>query len=257
MSPILFEIRFNDLNILVYSYIFFSILSIVLVSVSIFIVFRKKGLNRIVSILGIMMVLLFTFVGARLLGVLYKYPYYIDGLSRILSLKYRDFSLFGGLIFAVTGGYAFFKIIKNNILKISDELVFPVGAGIILWRIGCFLNGCCTGRGTGSVFGVRFNNAWTLVHPTQIYEIIAVVLIFIILFFIRKKIKRQGIFSLIFYSLFALSYLLISIFRERTLYGIILSLVLSVILLSEIIFIGITESRIQQKQTKVLPGNKP
>ena len=70
------------------------------------------------------MILLLTVVAARLLGVLYKYPFYIDGFGRILSFNFTDFSLFGGLIFAVLGGYAFVKMVKHNILKYQTSWYF-------------------------------------------------------------------------------------------------------------------------------------
>lgn len=243
MRPLLFEIRFEAFTIYVYSYILLPVLSIILIMLFAFFVFRRNSLNRIVSLSGVVLILTFTVIGARLAGVLYKYPYYIDGLDKILSLKFGDFSLFGGLIFAVLGGYIFTRITSTDVLRISDSLVFPIGMGIILWRFGCFLNGCCIGRETDSVIGVCFDETGIKVHPTQIYELSAVVLILVILGILKKRIKKPGFFSLMFYASFSFSYLIVSLFREHTLYGIILSLILSIILLGEVIIIGIVETR--------------
>jgi phosphatidylglycerol:prolipoprotein diacylglycerol transferase len=196
------------------------------------------------------MVLGFTLIGARIVGVLYKYPFFIDGLDKLISAKYGDFSLFGGLIFAVLGGFIFARITRKNVLKISDGLVFPLGGAIILWRIGCFLNGCCLGRETLLPWGVCFDEAEGLVHPTQLYQIAAVLIILLVLIALRKKIKKPGIFSLIFFISFASSYIIVSIFRAHTLYGTILSIILSLVLIVEIVLIGISETRKYRNNNK-------
>lgn len=243
MRPLLFEIRFETFTVYVYSYILFSILAITLIAIFTFFTFRKNGQYRGVSFSGTAFILIFTIIGARLAGILYKYPYYIGGLDKIPALKFGDFSLFGGLIFAVLGGYIFSRITRSNVLEISDSLVFPVGGGIVLWRIGCFLNGCCTGRKTDTAIGLCFDDTGTRVHPTQIYELSAVIFILAVLGILRKRIKKPGFLSLVFYASFAFSYLMVSFFRGHTLYGIILSLILSVILLGEILIIGIIETK--------------
>jgi phosphatidylglycerol:prolipoprotein diacylglycerol transferase len=189
------------------------------------------------------MILAFTLIGARLIGVLYKYPFYIDGLDKIISVKYGDFSLFGGLIFAVLGGFVFARITGKNVLKISDDIVFPLGGAIILWRIGCFLNGCCLGRETLLPWGVCFDESGVTIHPTQLYEAAAVVIILIVLFAVRKIIRKTGIFSLIFFISFAFAYLVVSVFRAHSQYGVVLSIILSLVLIGEILLIGIFETR--------------
>jgi phosphatidylglycerol:prolipoprotein diacylglycerol transferase len=212
-----------------------------------FLSFRRNGLNRIISLAGILMILGFTLIGARFIGVLYKYPFYIDGLEKLISVKYGDFSLFGGLIFAVLGGFVFARIVRKNVLKVSDDLVFPLGGAIMLWRIGCFLNGCCSGRETFLPWGVYFDKAGTMVHPTQLYEAASVVIILIAMLIIKKRIKKTGIFSLIFFISFAFAYLMVSIFRTHSPYGIVLSIILSLCLIGEVLLIGISETRKYQK----------
>jgi phosphatidylglycerol:prolipoprotein diacylglycerol transferase len=243
MRPILFEININNISMPIYSYEFFLILSIIVAISMSFIIFKKNGVGWGRSLLGIIIILISTVIGARLFSILYKYPYYITDIGKIFSLRFGDFSLLGGLVFCILSGYVFLKLTKQNILKIYDSLMFLVVAIIILWRIGCFLNGCCIGEETVSIFGISYPNTENIVYPTQIYEIITVFLILIILFFIRKRIKRQGFLSLIFYSSFITSYMVISLFRQHTFYGLMLSVSFSAILLGMVIIIGITEIR--------------
>ena len=96
MRPVLFDISIGSIEIYIYSYIFFSILSVALILIFTFLSFRRNGLNHIISLAGILVILGFTLIGARLIGVLYKYPFYIDGLDKLISVKYGDFSLSNG-----------------------------------------------------------------------------------------------------------------------------------------------------------------
>jgi len=243
MRPILFEINLNNISLPINSYVFFLFLSIIVAITMSFIIFKKNGAGWVKSSLGTIFILISTVLGARLFSILYKYPYYINNIDKIFSLKFSDFSLLGGLTFCILAGYIFLRLTKQNILKVSDSLLFPVGVSIILWRIGCFLNGCCIGKGTICILGITYPGTEESVHPTQIYEIISVFLILIILFFIKKRIKRIGFLSLIFYSSFIVSYLIISLFRQHTYYGLMLSISFSAILLGIVITIGITETR--------------
>jgi len=244
MYPVLFDFSIGGSGIYIYSYIFFSVLSVALILIFTFISFRRNGLNRPVSLAGTLVILTFTLIGARLIGVLYKYPFFIEGIDKLISVKYGDFSLFGGLIFAVLGGFIFARIVRKNVLKIADELVFPLGGALILWRIGCFLNGCCLGKETDIWWGVCFDEtAGIIVHPTQIYEAGAVIIILSVLLVLGRRIKKPGIFSLVFFISFASAYLIVSIFRAHSTYGVILSIILSIVLIGEILLIGVSETR--------------
>ncbi len=243
MRPVLFELNFNSTTIPIYSYGLFSILSLVLVIVLTLAVFRRNRISWGRSISGVAIIAISTVIGARLLGILSKYPVNGNYAYRIFAFSFKDFSLMGGLIFAILAGYIFLKVIKQNILKISDDLVFVVGGGMIVWRIGCLLNACCSGKETGSVFGIRYPGTGQSVHPTQLYEIVAILLILLVLFFVSRKLKKHGMLSFIFYTWFAVSYTVISFFREHTIYTLILSIALSAVLWVTVFIIGLTELR--------------
>jgi len=53
--------------------------------------------------------------------------------------------MYGGFIGAVIAGVIFFKAKKLPFLPYADAMAPSVGFGIMLTRIGCFLNGCCYG----------------------------------------------------------------------------------------------------------------
>ena len=75
-------------------------------------------------------------------------------------------------------------------------IVLPLGLAI--QRIGCFLRGCCYGVSTNSFLGVTFPGMKHAVHPTQLYEIVFSLFLFIALLNIRKRLYFPGfIFALL------------------------------------------------------------
>ena len=198
MRPILFDISIGSVDLYIYSYIFFSVLSVALVLIFTFLSFRKNGINCIISLSGILMILAFTFIGARLIGVLYKYPFYIDGLDKIISIKYGDFSLFGGLILAVIVGLWFVRKNKLPLWQTMDIFAPSLAIGQSVGRIGCFMAGCCYGRESHLPWAVTFTDKNSLarlgvsLHPVQLYSSFTALIIFIILVLLRRKKPFHG-----------------------------------------------------------------
>ena len=107
---------------------------------------------------------------------------------------------YGGLFGGVAAALLYGKVNRIPLLKGSD-LVFPfLAMGQAITRVGCFLNGCCYGYPTEMPWGVRFPawghcfrhqvneklimpNAVTSlpVHPTQLYMVAGLAVIFIVL----------------------------------------------------------------------------
>lgn len=56
-----------------------------------------------------------------------------------------------------------------------------------LGRIGCFLDGCCYGKETDSIFGIKFTTTATKVWPTNLFEAIFLLLLAGVLFYFAFK----------------------------------------------------------------------
>ena len=122
--------------------------------------------------------------------------------------KLAGLSLYGGVIGAAATLILFAKARKVRILPVLDAMVVPGGVAFCLARIGCFLNGCCSGKATNSPFGVLFpdrgagdrilpgmlsflNNR--PVHPTQLYELAgATICLPVVLLICRKTDAKPG-----------------------------------------------------------------
>jgi phosphatidylglycerol:prolipoprotein diacylglycerol transferase len=160
------------------------------------------------------------FVGARVLHGLINFGYYRLHPDRWLALDFQGFALFGGIISAVVVGIIGCTILKINFWKLGDHWIPFLGLSIALMRVGCFLNGCCFGKETNLPWGVRFPFfspahkyqlahhsadlfSVQLVHPTQLYELLAALIASGIAVIILKKKYREGTAILTFIILFA------------------------------------------------------
>lgn len=123
--------------------------------------------------------------GARLWNVAVNPDNFLGSL-KWYTLKLAGLSLYGGL-FAATAALALYAKAKRvEILRGLDAMTVPGGVAFCFARLGCFLNGCCSGIATNGPFGVVFpGNALPEgslpgllsfvnsrpVHPTQLYEL--------------------------------------------------------------------------------------
>ena len=91
------------------------------------------------------------------------------------------------------------------------DLVAP---GIILaqaiGRVGCTINGCCYGIETSLPWGVIYTHPDSIalldraVHPTQIYEIIYLMIIFGVVLMLKSRLKPDGSLFLVYLGLYSL-----------------------------------------------------
>lgn len=151
-------------------------------------------------------------VFARLLHVIDEWEYYSQHLDRLIGGS--GLTIYGAILGAVLGTWIYSKF-RPFSWNFGADLVAP---GILLaqsiGRIGCLINGCCFGKETSlpwaisyvhpnsSSFGV--NGA----HPTQLYEILFLLIFFVILIFLRGKLKPDGSLFLVYlggYSLWRLA----------------------------------------------------
>lgn len=151
--------------------------------------------NRLSIILG---AILGALIGSRLIGFLENPLVTINTNNLFLLLNTKSImgGLFGGLI-----GVEISKIIIKEDKSSGDLFTFPIIVGIIIGRIGCFLSGTnefTYGSETNFFTGMDLGDGISR-HPTSLYEILFLILLFIFL----KKItfytnKESGLLFKIF-----------------------------------------------------------
>ncbi len=182
---------------------------------------RYRGLPARPVAVTLLAMLVAAFIGGRLLNVLINRDAFLSHPDRITDFGTSGFSLFGGIILATLVGWLALRLFRIDTWKFADSGTPILGISIALMRIECFLNGCCFGTETGLPWGVTFpvlsqahryqlvthpGNFFVVdpVHPTELYELLAaLVLAGLAIFLIRKKMPT-GVPFLSFVVLFSL-----------------------------------------------------
>jgi len=173
--------------------------------------------------LGLWM-LLAAIIGSKLL-LLWAEPEYRANPLHLLSLDFlRSGGVFyGGLIGAVSTGYLLVRRYQLPWWKTADAFAPGIALGQAIGRQGCFAAGCCWGKPTHLPWGVRFSALGHQItgvpidvdiHPTQLYESFAALLIFFFLLWLHKR-KRFGGQVILFYAvLYSITRFLIEFVRD-------------------------------------------
>jgi phosphatidylglycerol:prolipoprotein diacylglycerol transferase len=146
--------------------------------------------------------LLAALVGSKIL-MLFTEPEYRDHPLRLVSLDFlRSGGVFyGGLLGAVLAGYLLMKRCQLPWWKTADACAPGIAIGNFFGRQGCFAAGCCWGKPTTLPWGVKFTELGheitgvptdTYLHPTQLYESFAMLLVFLFLLWLHKHKRFSG-----------------------------------------------------------------
>ncbi len=154
--------------------------------------------------------LLFSRIGSKIL-MFFTEPEYRDHPLQLLSLDFlRSGGVFyGGLIGAVLTGYFLMRRYKLPWWKTADACAPGIAIGNFFGRQGCFAAGCCWGKPTTLPWGVKFTELGheitgvptdAYLHPTQLYESFAMLLVFFFLLWLHKRRRFNGQ-VILFYAL--------------------------------------------------------
>ncbi len=166
----------------------------------------RKNINsdRIVNI-AILMVA-GSVIGARTFFVAEMRSYYGTHPMEIFYLGDGGLMFYGGAIGAFIFVFAYIRYAKiNNFPEIFDTIAPSLAIGELFGRIGCALTNEHVGAITALPWGQFFPDDNTVRHPVSIYMAINGLLLFAILWIMRKKIKTSGMLFLSFLFLYAIT----------------------------------------------------
>jgi len=183
---------------------------------------RKLDANRVLD-LGIYIIIA-ALVGAKLLLFVVDFDQYKTNPMELLSLARSGGVFYGGLILAVAVAFWYIGRHGMPIWTTCDVFAPGIALGHVTGRLGCFAAGCCYGRPTDAPWGVVFTNPMAAanvgtplgirLHPTQLYEAGAELLILIVLLATEKRGRTfpgRTFWSYMF--LYAVSRYIIEIYR--------------------------------------------
>jgi phosphatidylglycerol---prolipoprotein diacylglyceryl transferase len=179
---------------------------------------KRTGLNPNIATEVTLLALVFGIVGAKLFHVFENWSEFLENPAMIFSPAGLTF--YGGFILAVLAIYIYLKKKKISFPKIADLNAPGLALGYGIARIGCHLSG-------DGDYGIISNLPWAYsyakgtvptppgitVHPTPLYELIAGIIIFVILWSLRRKTQPDGKLFMIYLVLISISRFLVEMIR--------------------------------------------
>jgi phosphatidylglycerol:prolipoprotein diacylglycerol transferase len=187
MYPILFSLG----KIKIYSYGFMVALTLLLGIIWVGRAAEKRKLATFDQIIDFAFyVIIGGLLFAKILHIIIEFDLFIKEPKALFTGSAGSF--FGGVIGGFLFGVYYTKKKKIPTWELADVIAQYIPLGHILGRVGCLLSGCCYGVPTDVPWALRCSPDHILRHPTQIYEMIGNLLIFIILWQIRKHAEEKG-----------------------------------------------------------------
>ena len=169
-------------------------------------------------------------LGAKLFMFLFDIGDYLRDPGRIFSLETLQAAgvFHGGFIAAIL--FAAFYMRREHLPVLGTMDVFAPGIAIgqAIGRLGCFAAGCCWGRECDLPWGVHFRSDFaarvplnTPLHPVQLYESAADLLIFLLLFRRARQKHPAGQVIGLYMVLYSTARFIIEFYRvhEQSLVG--------------------------------------
>jgi phosphatidylglycerol:prolipoprotein diacylglycerol transferase len=158
---------------------------------------RTRGLdpNRVMD-LGIW-IIISALAGAKLLLLVVEYDTFSHNPREILTLLRSGGVFYGGLIAAVAVALWYLRRHRMPMWTVTDVFAPGIALGHVIGRMGCFFAGCCFGRPTDVPWAITFHSVYAAqnvgtplgrpLHPTQLYEAGAELLILLVLLATERK----------------------------------------------------------------------
>ena len=158
---------------------------------------RARGLNpQRVMDLGIW-IIVGALVGAKLFLIIIYPRQFLTSIDGLFNLARSAGVFYGGLIAAVAVALVYMRRYKLPLWTTTDCFAPGIALGHAIGRMGCLMAGCCYGRPADVPWAITFRNPEAQVnvgtplnvplHPTQIYEAVAELLILGILITTERR----------------------------------------------------------------------
>jgi phosphatidylglycerol:prolipoprotein diacylglycerol transferase len=185
---------------------------------------KQRGLdaNRVLD-LGIY-IIISALVGAKLLLLITDFKSFTADPRELLTLARSGGVFYGGLIVAVVVALWYIRRVGLPLWTTCDVFAPGIALGHVVGRFGCLFAGCCFGKPTTRPWGITFTDPFAAanvgtplgvaLHPTQLYEAGAELLILIVLLVTERKGRPfPGRTFWLYMLLYAISRFIIEFYR--------------------------------------------
>lgn len=153
-------------------------------------------------------------LGGRLSFVLVHLDFYLKNFWEIFEIWQGGMIFYGGALLAFLFGFLYIKKHRLNFWQMADLTALSLALGLFVGRIGCFLIHDHLGKimRYPAFFGINYLGE--VRHEPALYELVFGLFIFVILWFIRKRIKKEGLLFIILLLSYSVVRFIIDYFRE-------------------------------------------
>ncbi len=138
------------------------------------------GMARIPASVAALIMFGPTVTGARIWFVLDHWAIYRHDPRRIWRHSDGGMTLYGGLVLALVLSPPLLAALELGFLPFWDGATFTMLVGMMVTRVGCLLNGCCSGRRSEGWLGLPLpdhRGRWERRYPVQLLELAAAVVL--------------------------------------------------------------------------------
>ena len=146
---------------------------------------------------------------SKLLHVIDQFGYYTSNPGDILGRG--GLTVFGAILGGVLGAWIYCRARKVPFGPVAGVAVPAIALAQVVGRIGCTINGCCHGEPTSLPWGFVYTHPDSYatlnvaVHPTQVYEIILNLFLFVVVFWLlRGRLKPEGSLLAVYVALYSI-----------------------------------------------------
>lgn len=164
--------------------------------------------------------------GARILFIITRWSYFMEFPLQMFAVWQGGLVFYGGPIAAFPFLIWFCKKNKLDPWKIADISAIALPIAHAIGRLGCLSAGCCHGKQTTMPWGMKFDSELVEfhlrgvpLHPTQLYEALALTLLSAYLYRRIKRKKFDGEIAFIYVGAYSVIRTVVEMFRGDTIRG--------------------------------------
>ena len=182
---------------------------------------KKAGFSNEVILTACIWAVIFGFIGARITHILDHLGYYRDNPGEIIALWEGGLGWYGALIGGILAVVVYCRIRKFSLARFADAAALGIILGLAIGRIGCTINGDAAGTPTSLPWGFVYTNPnsfaplWTATHPYPVYEIICDLMVFVLLWRLKGRIKPAGSLFLVMIAAYSFGRFFLSFLKDE------------------------------------------
>jgi phosphatidylglycerol:prolipoprotein diacylglycerol transferase len=213
MRPILFYWR----GIPIHSYPAMLYVGLVAAVVAGNLAAHATGLNAFRVYVAMILLTPLALAGARLLHVAADWKSYRRDLQRIWDRNEGGYGMYGGLPLALLASMPLLYLLHLPLGAFWDIGIISILTGMIFARVGCLLNGCCSGRASNVWFSLNLPNhlgVWERRIPSQCLESAWAIALLVSAIALRQRMPFPGALFLAVCCAYAAGRLVLETYRE-------------------------------------------